>query len=994
MTTPERTAARRLVSASAIALLAAPAAYAQAAGAEGAVEEVVVTGSRLQATGFTTPTPVTTLTSEALMQRAPSNVAQALYDLPALTNNGTARNTFGSTTIGMNQLNLRNLGATRTLVLVDGRRYVPSSTTTAFDTNLIPAGLVDRTEVVTGGASAAYGSDAVAGVVNILLKERLEGLHGFAQGGQSIRNDGENYALGLSGGIKLGERAHFIAGGEYAKEEGVGHAGVGPYARSWGAREYGVVGLGAGPARPAGQPANVVGQNVEFSRLTPGSVIVSGPLAGTAFGLGGAPFALQPGTLVGTALMINPSRSNYGYFPTARQPLKAESERYVLLGHLTFDITDHLTAFVEGNYGRVEGHNNTGEPQAGPGGQIAPAGLIVAGSRFAAQGFAAGTLTNPFIPAATLAAMDAANQPTIALGRAFPENGGFSTNNTSDTKQIVVGLRGDFDAFGGAWKWDAYGDYGRNKYTLDVPNVVVPANLYAALFPTVAGGQLVCGTAALNAINPNLNAVTRTLVQPGCVPFNPFGPARESAAALAYIQNHMFYHIKSEQYVAAANVAGSPFSTWAGEVSVAAGVEYRKNASTATADRLGALAANLYGNYQAFTYKPIKVTEGYFEVGVPLAKDMPFFHSLDVNAAVRRTHYSTSGNVTSWKVGGTWEPTDFLRLRATKSRDIRAPNLGELYASTGGVAQSGNPFAPNQAPFTAPAQVVGNPNLIPERADTFTAGVVFQPRFLGLDGLRMSIDYYKIDIKDVIANAPLLLVQSQCFGAPANRQSTEYCSGIFVGYDPTFQTSSTGYVGLRTQQQNLNNQKTDGIDVEVAYRIPLDDLGGGQLDIRALGAWLDDLDTLAPVLNAQGQVVGKASQLDQAGAGANPEFRYTVNFNYANGPFSGQLQLQGFSKVKFNPNLIGPENPAYADALTNTSSPYYTRTISKNLFAGKIYTNVAVQYRLIDEGNRRLQVYANVDNLFDVEPPFGWVQNLTIYDTVGTTWRLGVRFDY
>ena len=354
--------------------------------------------------------------------------------------------------------------------------------------------------------------------------------------------------------------------------------------------------------------------------------------------------------------------------------------------------------------------------------------------------------------------MDANGIASFPIGRANDDFGPTNAENFSTTTRFAVGLSGDL---GGGWAWDAYYQFGRNIADSTIENLRIAQNFTYAV------------DAILDPVTNNpicRDAVARAA---GCVPINVIGEGSPSAAAIAYTHGTQFHRVELEQSVFAANITGEPFSTWAGPVSFAAGGEYRTDETTAVSDELAANGRFSFSNPRPFS-GDLSVSEVYAETVVPLANDAPFARSFDLNAAIRYTDYSTSGGVTTWKVGATYEPFDDLRFRATRSRDIRSPNASELFASTSTVTLVRNPWTG----ANAPTPVIYQPNeaLQPEEADTLTFGAVFSPS--GIPGLRVSVDYYDIDISDAISSFTAQSVLDNCFGEIAGGGPGAFCDFV------------------------------------------------------------------------------------------------------------------------------------------------------------------------------------------------------------------------
>ena len=933
---------RRLLLTSTI-LVAAGAARAEAPAPEASqVEEVVVTGSRLQNTGFQAPTPVTVLGGEALTRRAPSTIADVVNELPAFRQTATStQNQRGNGNGGQNRVDLRGLGDVRTLVLIDGLRHVPTNLTGTLDVNLIPTPLVERVEVVTGGASAAYGSDAVSGVVNFILKERMNGIQGTVQYGVSQYGDHREPTVSLATGKDfLNDRLHVVLGGDYSDNKGIGTL----YSRDWGRKQPGLIAYGNGRGN---LPAQALVEDTTYSLQSDGGLINAGPLKGIAFGANGAPFNFVYGQVFSNLMYGGPNNSPDAN-PFGNWKVEAPHKRYTGLVKTTFEINDDTKAFFEYGYAK--------QASAGLSSYHQGQSLIVLN-------------TNPFLPAEVKAKMAAAGVDRITVGRYETQLGGYQLLAQTITNRFTAGIKGKIF---GDWKWDAYVEHGQTDGSQKVKTNIFEGNYLEAIYAvTGPNGTPVCGPVATNPNLTGANAFRVAQIQPGCVPFNLFGRTSPSQAAKDYITYHSDNETQYKQDVLAVNIAGQPLSTWAGPVSVAAGLEHRTESAFSLADPFGQQVVALSNNGSTYSGK-IKVSEGYVEVGVPLAKDMAWAKSLDLNGAARRTHYSTSGSVTTWKLGATWEPTDFLRLRATRSRDIRAPNITELFQTRniGITASFLNPISGQTGAINTISG--GNPNLTPEIADTLTVGMVFQPHWGFTDSLRIAVDYYSIDISKVISSVAAADIARRCAAG-----LKDYCA--LIVFDTT---APSGISTIASTPANLNRLKTNGVDLEVAYRVPLEAMNlPGKFDIRSLTTWVDDLTTIDAV-----------SDVDRAGSGALggvPAYTSSFNLTYAIGNFSNTLQAKYTSAIRGDATLIGPDASTYNPALSNS--------INKNLFPAMVYWNWQGQYDL-RTGDRSVQLFANVNNIFDKDPPslaiVAFASGGNPYDVIGRSYKAGVRFKF
>ncbi len=894
--------------------------------------DIVVTGTRLQASGFSAPTPTTVLGVAAISQRAPASISEVINRLPAVRNSvSTSANQrmFGG---GTSPVDLRGLGAVRTLTLVDGNRFIPTLENGTVDTSLIPVNLIERIDIVTGGASAAYGSDAVAGVVNFVLAKRLQGVRATAQAGITEQGDGQSYVLGLAAGTSFAnDRGHIIAGIDYADNKGVGPLTE----RAFGRRLPGQISYGAG--RPAGTPALGFVTDVNYSGQTPGGLITSGPLRGTAFGPGGVPYDFDYGTIYSN-LMVGGSNPGGAVF---HWPLLTPIQRVAGLVRAEYELTDNITLFAMGNYGRTKANTFTGFNQ----------------STFTIS------RDNPFMPEEIYDRMVALDLATISVGRLLTENGGVPQQNTFKTWQALGGLSGEL---GGGWSWDVTYQHGKSDNRFFFPSQIVPANYRAAVNAVRdANDNIVCGPIATN---PNLTPAQRLQVQPGCVPIDIFGQGSPSPEALAYVGTVAFHDWTNTRNLFQANLRGSPFATWAGDVQIAVGGEYRKDKLDATSDSLSIAAITAAGNYGEYSGS-VTVKEAYAEVGVPLAVDAPFARSLDVNGAVRHTDYSTSGSVTTWKVGLTWEPVDAIRLRGTMSRDIRAPNLSELYAYVGpgiSVASTINPFNNQTGALSTSSN--GNPDLKPEVARTKTFGVVFEPDWEGLRGLRLSADYYDIDVRGLITSVGGTQVIARCFAG-----ETIYCPQI------EFDNSTFGIANVRQLSYNLNRMRAQGIDFELAFRLPVPE-SFGQIDLRALATRVLHLKNFD-----RGVIIERAGSLSNGGL---PKWVASADLTYSKGGFATTLSGRYTSAAINDVTRIGPDDSDYSPTLPNS--------INYNRFPAVVYFDLNLQQR-ITVGASSMTLFGVVENLFDKQPPVyaaTGILNGSPYDLLGRRFKVGARLQF
>jgi len=928
-------------------LVTAPAEPAQ-------VDELVVTGTRLTTAGFTAPTPVTVIGAAEVQAKGGATIAEFVKDTPAFrTPVGQSQNSNGAQSAGKATLALRGLGASRTLTLVNGRRHVPDGTGNVFDSNLIPTSMIDRVDVVTGGASAAYGSDAVAGAVNLILKNRFEGLSVDLRYGISQRGDAvELNPAFIMGGAFMEDRLHVVFGGDYIESHGTGTM----YVRDWGKKEPGFLSIAASaiPNRVAlGLPANIFSNYVETSAYNDQGMITSGPLRGLVFHDGGLTSQFNYGTVNGGTEMINPMQTNYGSVENPDGFLRAPYTRHAYMTRAEFDFTEDVVGFAQLQFA-----------------EFLPQGRSF-GARIPNFSNYPVLINNPFLPASVVAAMQANGLTQFNYSATRHEDlGSLKSRNRTDTLQADFGLKGKVF---GDWDWDIGVGVGRANFVPKLIDTPRTADFFESAY-VVPGpnGVPVCGPVAtnpyFNAQNPITKALLIANLSPGCVPFNIFGSNVDyNEAAKRYYNSASNADFEFKQYDVAINLAGSPFSLPAGDVALAVGAEWRKDTLSSLNSYDGQRGALMNQNYSLFKGE-VTVREAYAEAGVPVFANLPFIQALDLNGAVRRTDYSTSGAVTTWKAGFTWDIDDMVRLRATRSHDIRAPNINELFNP----GSEGNPNVVNRlngASGFIKSNTVGNPNLEPEVGETTTFGVVFQPMWQWAQGFRIAVDYYDIKLKGAIAtlSAQEILDDLLLRGNTANE--------AFVVRDST----ALGFSRVNATQLNLNAQQTNGVDIEVAYRVPLDALPitvPGSLNLRAIGSWTDDARS----------ITSTGVDTDVAGTMTNPEWSWNITANYALDRLTTNFQVRYVNKVKYSATLIGPDDPNYNVALSNS--------VNRNLWPETLLFYLGGAYTLQDRGTRKLQVYGNIDNLLDKQPPIVAITSQGAYDLIGRAFKVGVRFTY
>ena len=899
--------------------------------------DAVVVSSRIVRDGYENPTPTSVLGLDEIQRAAPVNIADFVNELPSLVGSNTTTTTTGSVSSGLagiNALNLRALGANRTLVLLDGQRVAASTATGLVDINTIPQALISRVDVVTGGASAAWGSDAIAGVVNFTLDRKFTGVKLEIQGGSTTYGDDKSYNLSWTGGTGFADdRGHAILSVEDSHSDGI--TGI---PRSWysGTKTL----LNPNYTATNGQPYLLVSKNVGISSATPGLIIDSGPLTGTYFGPGGSPAQLNTGSVAKAPFFVG-GDWRYADFGQSGD-LDAEVSRQSVFSLVSFDLTDHTIVFAEASYGNSHIHS-AATPQ-----------------------FDLGNLTlqanNAFLPAQTAATLAADGQASFKAGSLNADLPPLTAQNSRDLQRYVVGANGSFDMVDTPWTWKSYLQSTITR-THDQALTTVTA-LYNNAINAVrnANGTIVCANG-----------------DPACVPYNLFGTGVASQAAINYVTGDSWLRQQLTQNVAAASMQGEPFAIWAGPVSVAAGVEHRRESITGSNDPLSNTNAYFAGNYHA-TVGSYNVTEGFLETVIPLAKDQPWAKALDLNAGARATDYSTSGYVTTWKAGLTYAPIDDVTLRATRSRDIRAPNLNDLYAA--GVAGTSTLLDPfhNNASATVITVTSGNVGLLPEKATTTDVGLVFKPRFLS--GFTASVDYYDISITGAISALDAPTIVDGCYSGQLS-----YCGDIL-------RDAAGNITQVDVKSFNTSVQRVRGIDFEASYRKSLDSLVAGwpgNVGVRLFAThYLENYTNNGLIPSVDPETVGENSEYS---TNDTPSWKYLGSVIYDQGSTNFSVTARGLSAGVYNNSYI----QCTAGCPTSTVN---NRTTDDNHIAGAFYLDTAFSYKLAEATT----VYLTVQNLLDRDPsavaptqnignaPKG--VNQTLYDVIGRTFRAGVRFQW
>ena len=921
------------------------------------IEEVVVTASRIARSGFTAPTPVTSVTAEDLAASGAPDIAGYLNDLPAFRATATPTNTGLSTSgAGGNFVDLRGLGPRRTLVLVNGRRHVPTTSEGTVDLNVVPAVAVQRIEVVTGGASAAWGSDAVAGVVNILYDTTLKGGRVEAQHGLSEHGDADDTRVSAAFGDDLfGGRGHVLLAADYHRNKGI----LAQSDRDWGARRWQRITNPQDRGPNDGQPATIIRPDVTLAIMTEGGVTLGPPaVANIEYGPNGEPRPFQRGDVISPPYMVGGSGANFGHGAVLAVPF----ERRNLTAAFHYDVLPDVTFFFEGAATEAD----TRAP-------IVPS--FTTGLSIAAD--------NAYLPPSLAQTLRANNLPSVAIGRFNRDMGAIIAERRSQVHRAVAGLEG---RIADSWSWEGFYQHGSTTFLNKQSNNLIAANfaLAADAVRDPATGRIVCRA----ALNPQaLPAALRPAAQ-ACVPLNLFGAGSPSPEAIAYVHGTALLDQEIGQDVFAAQVDGDIMTLPAGAVAVALGAEHRRETLDARADAVSQAGGFSISNPQSLSGR-ITVSEYFAEAIVPVLADLPLARSVELNGAIRWTDYSTTGRALTWKLGSVWVPADDLLLRGTLSRDIRAPNIQELF-TTGIVGffsprdpcdatrQALNPaFAAGcraaglAADFVAAAGVArqpqsGNLDLDEERAETRSVGAVFTPGLV--PGLQASVDWYDIDVQRAISLLSGQTILERCYG-----QGFPNASCAFVTRSETGQLTE-----IRSTYLNSAASRTKGVDFEVDYRFEAAQVGLGDqdtVDLRLLGSYVYEKSE-SPDSVTRFERAGEVGA-DSTNRGV-PKWRWNGRVGYLTDWFGTTASVR----------YIGPGK------LSNTLT---AEEIEDNHVGAQWYVDVSARAST-NLGPYTVELFGGVNNLFDNGPPVvptdfiqSFATNTGLYDVVGRYYYAGVR---
>ncbi|WP_240623194.1 TonB-dependent receptor plug domain-containing protein [Brevundimonas lutea] len=985
-TTRERLLASTMIGGIALAAMAATPALAQDAGEPEAteLEEIVVTGTRIPQANLVTTSPVTQVTGEDIDVAGVTRVEDLVTQLPqafAAQNSTVANGATGTATVS-----LRGLGSDRTLVLIDGRRMgYGSPNDTAADLNQIPGQLVERVEVLTGGASAVYGSDAVAGVVNFIMRKDYEGVqidaqYGFYRhendydGSGNLRNviagrgetnpdqfrlpddtvvDGESREVTLSMGINAPDgRGNITAYAGYRENNPV----------LQGFRDYSACALGV----PAGTPIPSVGDNHQC-----GGSGTSFPGQFTDF----ANYNFTVDQTTGDFIPYSTAANAYNFGPL--NYYQRPDERYTLGAFGRYEFNEHAEAFAQlmfTDYSSVA--------------QIAPSGSFYNNGTIGCD--------NPLLSAQQSAAIGcspaditAGTDVPLYIGRRNVEGGGRQDSINYQSYRMVVGLRGLITE---GWNYDIAAQYSRVDLDRVYLNDFSVSRLARALDVTSVGGVPTC----------------RSVIDgtdPACVPYDPFSVGGITQEQLDYLQIPLIQAGETTQQIVTAAVTGdlgmygfqSPFAN--SGVQVAFGAEYRRDALDSTTDAAFATGdgAGQGGPTIGFGGS-IDTKDVFAEVQIPLAEGQAWADYASIDAAYRHSEYSTGIATDTYKVGADYAPIEDIRLRASYARAVRAPNVIELFTAQGfnlfdldedpcGPAQTatlaqcvatGVPTDRYGTPgLDSPAGQYnflqgGNPELEAEESDTYTMGVVFTPSFL--PGFNASVDYFDISIDGLVSTFGALNTLNACY------ENNDQTACDRINRNPNGQLwVGSGFV--EDLNINIGSLETKGIDFNVNYGLDLADFGMdryGQLALNFSATLLDeyivdvgDGSTIYDCVGFYGNQCGQPT----------PEYRHRARLTWVTPwavDISGTWRHMGEAELFVLNGDGGNRIDRYFDA--------------------ENYFDLSAAWQIRDNVNFRI----GVNNVFDNDPPLSYSVGTTgngntypqSYDALGQYWFFGLTADF
>ncbi|TKB02264.1 TonB-dependent receptor [Alteromonas portus] len=912
--------------------------FAQDSSTESAdVEKIQVTGSRISRQGAIAPSPVTAISGESLLNSGAMNIGEVLNELPSLANTfslGNSSQFIG--TAGLNILDLRGMGTDRTLVLVDGKRHVSSSAgTAAVDTNTIPTSWIERVEIVTGGASAVYGADAVTGVVNFILKKNIEGFDISATQGFAQENGYKNDKYQASYGFNFdNDRGNIAFAAEYSSQESLDALD-----NPWTATSYRNMSFESimGYERNEDQldstayPDDIYTANAGYYVINNAGVFGDGT---KTFNADGSIKDIYIGDQVDGVFCANCDFFNLRQF-TQLQP---EFDRTNLNVKGNYELNDDTRVYAQAKYARTRAIS-----------MAQPAFFFYSDETTI-------TRDNAFLDDSVADYMDANGLDSIVLNRMMTDLGVRTEADERETYRYVLGVEGYIND---EWNYEAFVNYGKTELERENRNNLILQNFYNAIDAVEDdNGNIVCASGSAD----------------GCVPLNIMGYGQASQEAIDYVNTTSVGTSKIEQYNAGATIANSGiYELPAGYIGFAAGVEYRKEKSEIDEPEN---AAGTFFNALGEDKGEYDVSEVFTEVTIPLLEGLPGVDMLTFDTAARIANYSSIGNAKSWKLGLDWQVFEDLRVRATKSSALRAPNISELYGEasqtffnvddpcrTDNLENLANPdqriancaalgvptdFNSDYDAATLEGVNGGNIDLQAEQSISKTVGFVYTPSWF--EGFTATVDYWEIELTDAITNIDGQTILDRCVDSETGIDNP-YCGLID-------RDSETGEITeIRSYALNIAGQEAKGVDFEFGYDF---DALEGAFRTSLIATYLKDRKEFPFQDNPElfYQNAGTAGESDWQGV-------FTVN--YSRGDWEASWKTRYIERASIYDNQDLALNPNPSDRM---ELPSYAVT---DVTAGYNFAN-------------GVSLTVGVDNLFNRALPVGTTgtgSTDAAYDNIG-----------
>lgn len=951
---------RALLSLACAAVLGNACAFAQESVGKQAknLEGITVTGSHIAISNpnVIAPTPVAVITSDDIKATGATNIGDLMASLPQLSTTFTMGNsTQYIGTAGVQQLDLRNLGPERTLVLVNGRRFVGASAgSSAVDANLIPTEWIERVEIITGGASAVYGADAVTGVVNFILKKSYQGVNLHAQYGASQHGGFSPKEAAITGGMNFAQdRGNMAVSIEHSEQDSL------MFSKRFGNQSYRTI------QTPGGSYDSALFPDAGSYTITDGGTFSLGDTTDASrryvFNSDGSVRLQRFGGIYDNAGAC----ADCDHLDTSKLLMLQPTYRRTSFSSVaSFNLSEEHRLYFEGNYSHVDVKS------------------------FSQPAFGTYTITrdNPYISPSLATLMDDKGLESIDVRR-FDVDAGLRGEDTKrDTGRVVFGANG---VVTGDWEYDASLNYGvTNEIRHNLDNRI--NDRFAASIDAVrdANGSIVCRS----SIDPLAAAELDPIARSGCVPTSIFGAGAVNPAAVQWFNTTTTTKSHITQFVGGGTLSNSnlfqmPFD--AGAASIAAGVEFRRETSRQTNDPLD-VEGLTFLNAIPSSGGAYNVKEGYLETLLPLLADRPFAKSLTLDAAVRFSDYSTIGHTKAWRWGLDWALDDNVRLRGTMSSAVRAPNIDELYSGqtqnffsvtdpctasqirNGAAARAANCQAlgiPSGWVSTRTETISGvsgsNPNLGPETGKTWTAGVVLTPKFL--EGFGLTMDYWNIRLNNAISAPSGTQIANQCVDNP-HGIGNMYCSNALRDPD------THELVFINSVNQNISALSTSGVDVGAYYTRTI---GPGKLRINANGTRVF-LYTEHPFQD------DPSISIQDNGVLGYPKWKVTIGANYAINNWALNWRMRYFSP------MLRVTNESYAANPTQITPIW-----ASNGF----FNDVSASYTIKNgEGkDTGLEIYGGINNIADRDPPvglYGTGFGSALYDAIGRSYYAGFNYKF